>query len=300
MDTREHISRLKAERNAIVLAHNYCSPEVQDLADFVGDSLALAIKAAETDADVIVFCGVKFMAEGAKLLNPEKVVLMPEPDALCPMASMCTPEGIAAMRARHPEAAVVGYVNSTADSKAEMDICCTSANAEGVVGSLDEEEVIFVPDANLGAYVQTLLPEKRILLWEGYCPTHQAITPAMIAALKEAHPEAEVLMHPECRPEALAMADFVGSTAGILARAKESPAREFIVGTETGMLHRLNQDVPGKTFIGVDCAVCPPMKMCNPESILRSLRDDVGRLDLEGPQLEPARKALERMLDLRD
>lgn len=204
------------------------------------------------------------------------------------------------MRARHPEAAVVGYVNSTADSKAEMDICCTSANAEGVVGSLDEEEVIFVPDANLGAYVQTLLPEKRILLWEGYCPTHQAITPAMIAALKEAHPEAEVLMHPECRPEALAMADFVGSTAGILARAKESPAQEFIVGTETGMLHRLNQDVPGKTFIGVDCAVCPPMKMCNPESILRSLRDDVGRLDLEGPQLEPARKALERMLDLRD
>ena len=299
MDVRKEIKQLKAEKNAIVLAHNYCLPEVQDIADFVGDSLALAIEAAETDADVIVFCGVRFMAEGAKIVNPEKTVLMPEPDALCPMASMCSPYQITSMRSRYPDAAVVGYVNSTAAAKTEMDICCTSANAVKVVESLNEGEVIFVPDANLGAFVQSQVPAKRIILWEGYCPTHQAITPAMVKALKKDHPKAEVLMHPECRPQTLELADFIGSTAGILKRARSSSAQEFIVGTEQGILHRLCKENPDKKFYGFDVAICPMMKMTDLESVLECLRHERHSVELDETVSERARISLQRMLQLK-
>jgi len=299
MDIRDAIEALKAEKNAVILAHNYCLSEVQDIADFVGDSLALAIKAAEIDVDVIVFCGVRFMAEGAKIVNPEKTVLMPEPDALCPMASMCVADQIRLLRERHPRAAVVGYVNSTAEAKTEMDICCTSANAVSVVDSLPQQEIIFVPDANLGAYVQSKLPHKHVILWDGYCPTHQAVTPSMLRSLQAAHPKAELLMHPECRPEALEIADFIGSTAGILKRAHESPASEFIVGTESGILHRLRQENPGKIFYGLEVAVCPMMKMTDLESIWRCLRSGEVEVKLPKKVSEQARSALQRMLDLR-
>lgn len=197
----ERIVRLKKERNAVILAHNYCLPEVQDMADFVGDSLGLSRKATETDADVIVFCGVTFMAETAKILNPEKTVLLPDPAAVCAMAQMCSPEQIVAARRDHPGMEVVGYVNSTAACKAEMDVCCTSSNAVGIVSSLESAGAIFVPDRNLGTYAARSCPDKEIVVWSGFCPIHQSISVQQVAELKAAHPDAEVLAHPECRTE---------------------------------------------------------------------------------------------------
>ena len=299
MDMRERIKDLKLKRNAIILAHNYCTPEIQDIADFVGDSLALAIQASNTDAEVIVFCGVRFMAEGATILNPEKTVLMPEPEALCPMASMCSSHQLDEFKKAYPQAAVVGYVNSTADSKTRMDICCTSANAVNVVDSVPERQVIFVPDANLGAYVQTQCPDKDVILWEGYCPTHQAITKTMIEKLLQIHPEALVLMHPECRSEVLEMADYIGSTAGILDYASSSKFKEFIIGTEVGMLHPLSKANPDKIFYPVDAAVCPMMKMTDVESVLRCLDEMSGVVDLDETISSQAYGPLKKMLDVK-
>ena len=274
----DRIRSLKEKHNAVILAHNYCLAEVQDVADHVGDSLGLSIKASKTDADVIVFCGVTFMAESAKILSPGKKVLMPEPEALCAMASMCTPEDIRRARGEHPGAEVVGYVNSTAACKAEMDVCCTSSNAVDIVGNLSSKDVIFVPDKNLGAYAASKCPSKDVHLWTGFCPIHQSITAGQVRELKQRYPDAPVIAHPECRPDVLALADHIGSTEKMIGISKETGSDDIIIVTEVGMKHRLEKECPGKRFHFPEYAVCSAMKMTTLESILRvleSLDDEV-------------------------
>ncbi len=295
MSLSKRIDRLKEEKNAVILAHNYQIQEVQEVADFLGDSLGLSIEASETDADVIVFCGVDFMAESAKILSPEKTVLLPEPGAKCPMAAMCDPGSIAQMREQYPEAAVVGYVNTSAESKAEMDCCCTSANAVKVVKAMEEDRIIFVPDNNLGRYVKRSVKEKEVILFPGFCPTHQSFTPGQIARLKEEHPEAEVIVHPESRPEVIDHADFVGSTSGLIKRVHESDAEEFIIGTEMGIISRLKRECPDKTYYELPSAVCPPMKMIDLESVVNSLEHMETVIDLDPETIKRARIPLERM-----
>ncbi|NTV28125.1 MAG: quinolinate synthase NadA, partial [Methanothrix sp.] len=236
----EEIISLKKERHAIILAHNYQIPCVQDVADLVGDSLELSRAAASLDAEVIVFCGVDFMAETAAILSPQKKVVLPENGAWCPMAHMIAPDQLLDLKSQNPRAAVVCYVNSTAEVKAESDICCTSANGVQVVNSLPEKQVIFVPDRNLAAYVARYT-DKEIIPWNGYCYVHDHFTPSEVEAARELHPLAEVLVHPECRLEVINLADYVYSTAGMGRHAKVSKAREFIIGTETGMLYRLKK-----------------------------------------------------------
>jgi len=298
MDIRERIEELKNETNAVILAHNYQIPEVQDVADHLGDSLGLSITASKVDADVIVFCGVDFMAESAKILSPDKTVILPESEAKCPMAAMCTPTMIIEMKERYPEAKVVGYVNSSADCKAEMDLCCTSANAVKVVKSIDSKQVIFVPDRNLGQYVQRFLPEKEIILWPGFCPTHQGITLNQVNAIKEKHPSAIFIVHPECRPEVIDMADFVGSTQGMVNFAKETDAMEIIVGTELDMAYRLRGAVPKKLFLHLPMAVCNTMKMITLDSIMLSLMTKAPTIELAQEIIAKARVPLEKMTQI--
>jgi len=244
----DKIIKLKKERNAVILAHNYQHPEVQDVADFSGDSLALSRTAAETDADVIVFCGVYFMAETASILSPEKTILLPDADAGCPMADMINADQLRELKKEHPQATVLAYVNTSADVKAETDICCTSGNALKVLEKLKEvEEVIFVPDKYLGSYISKTVG-KDMILWNGYCPTHVKIQAADILRQKEAHPNAKVVAHPECTPAVLELADKILSTEGICRFARETDASEIIVGTEVGILHRLKNENPDKTF----------------------------------------------------
>ncbi len=298
MDIRERIEELKNETNAVILAHNYQVPEVQDVADHLGDSLGLSITASKVDADVIVFCGVDFMAESAKILSPDKTVILPESEAKCPMAAMCTPTMIIEMKERYPEAKVVGYVNSSADCKAEMDLCCTSANAVKVVKSIDSKQVIFVPDRNLGQYVQRFLPEKEIILWPGFCPTHQGITLDQVNTIKEKHPSAIFMVHPECRPEVIDMADFVGSTQGMVNFAKETDAMEIIVGTELDMAYRLRGAVPEKLFLHLPMAVCNTMKMITLDSIMLSLMTKAPTIELAQEIIAKARIPLEKMTQI--
>lgn len=289
------IVELKKKRNAVILAHNYCLPEVQDVADFVGDSLGLSIKASHTDADVIVFCGVTFMAESAKILSPGKTVLLPEPEAYCAMAQMCTPETIAAMRAEHPSAEVVGYVNSTAACKACMDVCCTSSNAVNIVSSASSEEVIFVPDRNLGSYAARMCPGKRVVLGSGFCPIHQSITVRQITDLKDRYPGAIVIAHPECRTDVLALADHIGSTEKMINISRDSPNRDIIIVTEIGMKHRLETECPGKEFHFPESAVCSAMKMTDLRSILHVLETMGNEVVLDDDVLVRARSPVERM-----
>jgi quinolinate synthase len=237
----------------------------------------LSIIASEAKEDVIVFCGVTFMAESAKVLSPKKTVLAPEPYAACPMASMCSAEQIRDARTCHKDACVVGYVNTSASAKAEMDICCTSSNAVAVVSSLKEKEVIFVPDANLGMYVASKVPSKNLILWNGYCPVHQSITVQSITDLKEKYPDADVMAHPECRTDVLNLADFTGSTEKMTEYVRSSEKKEFIVATEIGMQHRLTRGSPEKKFFFADNALCPSMKMTTASSVLTALE----RMDCE-------------------
>ncbi len=267
------IGRFKQERNAIILAHNYQLGEVQDIADFVGDSLGLSQEAAKTDADVIVFCGVDFMAETASILSPNKLVLLPDKNAGCPMAEMITVEDLREEKREYPEAAVVCYVNSTADVKAESDVCCTSSNAVKVVDSLKVSEVLFIPDKYLAQYVASK-NGKKINYWNGFCPTHARILPEDIIELKKKHPQARVVVHPECMPEVIALADAVESTGGIVQFAKQTEAEEIIVGTEIGLLYRLRKENPDKIFYPAsDKAVCPNMKLTNLEKVLWALEE---------------------------
>jgi quinolinate synthase len=293
------IQELKKKRNAVILVHNYQREEVQEIADFLGDSLDLSRTAAATQADVIVFCGVHFMAETAAILSPDKTVLLPEPAAGCPMADMLTAEQLRALKAKHPGVPVVTYINSTAAVKAETDICCTSANAGKVVAAVDAPAVIFVPDRNLGQYVASRT-KKEFIFWEGFCPIHERIRPEHVAAAKQANPDAEVLVHPECAPDVVAMADRVLSTSGMCRYAKESRGRQLIIGTETGILHRMKKENPGKEFIPVlPVAECPNMKKTSLEKVLWALEEMQYRVTVEEPVRSKARQSIQRMLEIK-
>ena len=292
----EEINRLKKEKDAIILAHNYQIGEVQDIADYVGDSLGLSIKASEVNNKVIVFCGVRFMAETAKILNPLKTVLLPDKSAGCPMADMITARDVIELKEKHPGAVVVCYVNSTAEVKANVDICCTSANAVQVVNSIPKDkEIIFIPDKHLGSYVESQTGRKMIL-WNGYCPTHAFIDAKSVIKMKKEHPEAEVLVHPECNSEVIKTADQVLSTGGMLEYARQSSGREFIIGTEIGIIYRLKKQNPGKIFYPANNnIICPNMKLINLEKIMWSLEDNVYEINLPGNIIKKARLSLERM-----
>ncbi len=291
------IRALAAQRRAVVLAHNYQRPEVQDAADFVGDSLGLSRTAAATDADVIVFCGVHFMAETAKILAPGKTVLLPVLDAGCPMADMITAPKLDAWKAEHPGVPVVTYVNSSAEVKALSDVCCTSANALQVVRSLGADRVLFAPDRNLAHWVAEQVPEVEVIAWPGFCPTHERIRAEHVLAAKVEHPHAEVMAHPECRPEVLALADAVLSTSGMLRRAAVSTADEFIVVTEEGLLHGLEKAAPGKRFFALEpCPVCPNMKKTTLPDVLRALQSLEPRVEVPEDVRVRALSAVERMI----
>ena len=294
---KEDIRALKAERNAVILAHNYERAEVQDIADFTGDSLELARKATQVQADVIVFCGVYFMAETAAILNPEKTVLIPDASAGCPMADMITGEQLRALKAEHPGALAVCYVNSTAEVKAECDICVTSGNAERVMATLPKgREVLFVPDRHLGGYIAGKRGETYVL-WPGYCPTHARLTAGRIAAARAAHPGAPVLVHPECAKDVRDAADACLSTGGMCAYARTSDAKEIVVGTEVGILHRLRMENPEKTFHPVDEAtLCPNMKKVTLEKVRDCMRDMSPRVTVPEGIAVRARRAIDAML----
>ena len=295
----EKISELKKKHNAVILAHNYQRGEIQDVADFVGDSLGLSQQAAKTDADLIVFCGVHFMAETAALLSPDKTVIMPDEHAGCPMASMITARELREKKKLYPNAKVVCYVNTTAAVKAESDVCCTSSNAVKIVSSIPEDEdIIFVPDKSLGAYVSSCL-DREMMYWEGYCPTHHRILADQIVKMKSEHPDAEVVVHPECTPDVIALADHVASTTGILNYAKSSNSKEFVIGTEIGILHRMKKENPDKTFMPVTpLSDCPNMKLNTLEKLLWSLEDIQFVVTVPEEIAVEARKAIQRMLDL--
>ncbi len=294
----EEILRLKRQRNAIILAHNYQLGEVQDIADFVGDSLELSRNAAKTNADVIVFCGVHFMAETASILCPDKIVLLPDMHAGCPMADMITAEKLREKKKEYPKATVICYINSSAEVKAESDICCTSANAVNIVEKLaDAGEILFVPDQYLGDYISTKTGKRKMTLWPGFCPTHVRILAQDILRLKEWHPQAKVVAHPECRPEVIDLADKVLSTSGMCRYARETEAKEIIVGTEIGIIHRLKKENPDKSFIPAsEQAVCPRMKLITLEKVLWSLEEMAPEVKVpEGIRLR-AKAAVDRML----
>ena len=295
----EKISELKKKHNAVILAHNYQRGEIQDVADFVGDSLGLSQQAARTDADLIVFCGVHFMAETAALLSPDKTVIMPDEHAGCPMASMITARELREKKKLYPNAKVVCYVNTTAAVKAESDVCCTSSNAVKIVSSIPEDEdIIFVPDKSLGAYVSSCL-DREMMYWEGYCPTHHRILADQIVKMKSEHPDAEVVVHPECTPDVIALADHVASTTGILNYAKSSNSKEFVIGTEIGILHRMKKENPDKIFMPVTpLSDCPNMKLNTLEKLLWSLEDIQFVVTVPEEIAVEARKAIQRMLDL--
>ena len=292
----EKIMRLKHERNAVILTHNYQLGEVQDIADFVGDSLGLSRQAADTNADVIVFCGVHFMAETAAILSPDKIVLLPDEHAGCPMADMITAEELREEKKKYPNAAVVCYVNSTAAVKAECDYCCTSANSVKVIESIDNDEILFVPDQYLGHYT-SLHTQKTIRLWPGYCPTHARILPQHIEELKRQYPNAKVMVHPECQPDTVALADVALSTSGMVNYAAREDVQQLIVGTELGMIHRLRKENPDKQFIPVsEQAICPNMKMITLEKVLWSLEEMTPQITVPEEIRVKAKASIDRML----
>jgi quinolinate synthase len=292
----DEILRLKEDRHAIILAHNYQIADVQDIADLTGDSLELSRAAATMDGNVIVFCGVDFMAETAAIISPEKTVLLPAQDACCPMADMITADELKLVKSRHPEAAVVCYVNTTAEVKAESDICCTSSNAVKVVNSLQEDKVIFVPDRNLGLYTQRFT-HKEILPWEGFCTVHDRITPDHMRKAHDLHPEAVILVHPECRPEVIDLADHVASTSGIIRYVCNSSEKEFIIGTEVGILHRLIRECPTKKCYPLSqAAICTNMKKTDLIKVRNSLIALQPRITVPEEVAHRARRAIERML----
>ena len=295
----EGIQKLKKERKAIILAHNYQLPEVQDIADYSGDSLELSRIAAKADARVIVFCGVHFMAETASILSPDKIVIMPDKNAGCPMANMITASDLRELKDRHPKAAVVAYVNTSAEVKAEVDICCTSTNAVAVVSSFKyAEEIIFVPDKYLADFVSKRTG-RRLIAWDGYCPTHVKILPEDIIRSIRQHPRAKVIVHPECTPEVIALADEALSTGKTCEYVKKSEAKEFVIGTEVGLVYRLQQDNPGKKFYPAsELAVCPNMKRTNLEKVFWSLEEMKDEVMVPDEIRKKARKAIDAMLSI--
>ena len=299
-DLRQKIETLKKRHGAIVLAHNYEPAEIQDIADITGDSLGLSIEAARLETPVIVFCGVSFMAESAAILAPDKKVILPRLNCGCGLADMATGAALREKRKRHPDAVVITYVNSSAAVKAESDICCTSGNAVNVVNSIPENrEIIFVPDRNLGTFVEQRTGRK-LLKWDGFCPVHEQLSPEAVRKASKAHPEAEVIVHPECRPEVTELADAVLSTGGMFDYAKQSPAREFIIGTEEGMLHPLRRTCPEKSFYPVAAGriICKDMKMISLADLAQSLETLEPVITVDETIAGRARRALERMLEI--
>jgi quinolinate synthase len=302
MNIVDQIKKLKKEKNAVILAHNYQLPEIQDIADFVGDSLGLSIEAARTDAAIIVFCGVHFMAETAKILSPQKIVLLPDKNAGCPMADMIDAESLKALQTKHPEAVTVCYVNTSAEVKAYCDYCCTSANAVKIVQHIllnhKNREIIFIPDKYLAQYVSAQV-KHDFIIWEGYCPTHAKILPDNILEAKKLHPKAKVIVHPECRPSVTKLADIVASTEGMSKYAKKTPEKEFIIGTEIGIIHRMKKENPDKYFYPVtEKTLCPNMKRINLEKILWSLEDLTYEITVEPDIIKKARLSIDRMLEI--
>ena len=296
---RRKISELKKESGALIVAHNYQRDEIQEIADIVGDSYALACEVTRAKEKLVVFCGVKFMAESAAMLGPEKTILLPVEEAGCPLADMATVEKLKKKKEEYPEAAVVCYVNSTAAVKAESDICCTSSNAVKVVKSLKEEKVIFVPDKNLGRYVREHVPEKELILWDGYCVVHMRLTREEVLKTKALYPEAEFIAHPECRKEVLEEASYVGSTAGMLKYVTECPRKEFIIGTELGIIYRMKRDNPDKKFyVPTDQFICANMKLTTLGWVARALEKGIYKIDVPQDVAKKARKALERMIEV--
>ncbi len=299
MDIIQEIIRLKKERNAVIMAHNYTLGEVQDIADYSGDSLELARIAAGCDAKVIVLCGVRFMAETAKILSPDAIVLHPAPDSGCPMADMADAMAVSEFRRNNPDTLLIAYVNTTAATKSEVDICCTSGNAEKIVAALPKDQkIMFLPDANLGGNLVKSL-DRPMELWNGCCPIHNRITQEDIRQARAAHPGAVVMVHPECKVEVTALADFALSTGGMLKLVRENPATEFVVGTEIGILHRMKKENPGKRFYPLENnPVCEDMKKITLEKIAEVLRDLSGRVELDPVTIEKARCPIEKMLEL--
>ena len=295
----EEISRLKQEKNAIIMAHYYVADEIQDIADFVGDSFFLAKKATETDADIIVLCGVRFMGESAKVLNPDKKVLLPEIAADCPMAHMATTDGIDEVREKYDDVAVVCYVNSTADLKAASDVCVTSANALKIVSRLPQKYIYFIPDQNLAHYIADQLPEKHFIFNNGFCHVHNSISLESVKKAKSIKPDVPVLVHPECKPEVVAEADYVGSTSGIIDYATKSDADEFIVATELGVMHELKKRNPGKKFYPAGTMqICPNMKKLTLEKVLHVIKEEDSEVTLPDKLMKGARAPMEEMLRL--
>lgn len=295
----EKIEKLKKSHNAVILAHNYQPAEVQDAADFCGDSLGLSIKAAQTDAELIVFCGVRFMAETAAILSPQKIVIMPDKTAGCPMADMITAEQLRNLKAQHPDAPVVCYVNSTAEVKAECDYCCTSSNAVEVVNRLPlDNPVIFVPDQHLGRFVEEKT-QRKLILWPGYCITHILITEDDIKKLRQKYPDAVVMAHPECTEPVKEISDWILSTGQMLSFVKKSDAERFIVATETGIIHALKKQNPQAEFIPAsDRAVCPNMKKITLEKIIWSIENTQYRITVPESTREKAKLALDKMIEI--
>lgn len=297
-DLVAEILDLKKQKNATILAHNYQHPEVQDIADYLGDSLGLSRQAAKTSSEVIVFCGVDFMAETAAILCPEKTVLLPKKDAGCPMSNMVDLEGLNKLKRMHPNAATVAYVNSSALIKANVEFCCTSANAVQICKAINNDEIIMVPDKYLGSYVEAQTG-KKIYTSNGFCPTHMKILASDIRKLKSEYPDAEVLVHPECTQDVIEISDYVVSTGGMSKRARESPAQTFIIGTETGMNYRLKQDNPKKNFIPAsDAAICPNMKKTRLEDILESLKTMREKITIPKNIRVDAKKSIDKMLEI--
>jgi len=296
---QREIRELAKAKGAVILAHNYQRPEVQDVADITGDSLGLSRQAAATEAEMIVFCGVHFMAETAAMLSPERPVILPDLGAGCPMAEMVDEEGLSALKAEHPEAVVVSYVNTTAAVKALSDICCTSSNAVEVLRSVPAgREIIFTPDENLGTWASKQA-DREVILWPGFCPTHVWIKVEHVQAARAAHPGAKLVVHPECDPEVSAIADAVESTSGMVRFCQQDEATEYLIGTEVGMIHRLSKDCPGKTFYPVtDIAVCRNMKLITLDKVLAALRDEAPVVTVPAEIRKQALKAVQRMIEV--
>lgn len=298
------IRELAKKKNAVILAHNYQVPEVQDIADHVGDSLGLSVEATKTDAEIIVFCGVHFMAETAKILNPTKKVLLPNLAAGCSLADSITPESLYEWKQQYPEHVVVTYINSSADVKAMSDICCTSANAVSVVRSVASKKILFTPDRNLGRWVAQQVPEKEVVIYDGCCPVHDVLRGPTVKKVRDLAPDAVLIAHPECREDIVAMADVVCSTSGMIAAVARFPeAKRFIIATENGVLHQLRKRYPDKEFILADGCIgcrlnCPYMKTITLEDVARSLREEIFEVDVESEIAERARIAIERMLTI--
>jgi quinolinate synthase len=295
---KKEILKLKERKKAIILAHNYQLPQIQEIADFKGDSLELAKISYQLSSSLVVFCGVRFMAETTKILSPQKKVLLPASDAGCPLADTITPDDLIQLRKKYPDAWVVSYVNTSAQIKALSDVCCTSSNAVKVVKNVPTKKVIFIPDKNLGWWVKTNVPEKEIIIWQGFCYIHQQFTLEDLEESRRVFPDAEVIVHPECDPEILKRADFVLSTSGMLKHASKSSSKRFIIGTEEGLIYRLRKENPSKEFYSLGAArICLNMKKTTLKELYLSLEEEIYQIKLDREVIEKAKKSLERMVN---